>query len=263
MATASTDVQIAIKCMKTGACDYITKPFELDKVVHIIRRALRERELVIENRNYKQSLEVRVRYQARKLNAAYLNSIKSLAQALEAKDRYTKGHSLRVSRLAVAIAEEMGLPQERIDNLKIAGLVHDIGKIGVSEFVLNKPAGLTDGEFNQVKKHCEIGARILKPLGGDDEIIAVVRSHHESYDGNGYPDGLQAGEIPLGARILAVADSYDAMTSERPYRPPVSAGEAADEIERHSDTKFDTDVVAAFFRVLEKSAELLCDSVST
>jgi len=249
MATAITDTSTAIQCMKQGAYDYITKPFNLDEVALSVDRALEKRRLELENRDYQQHLEQKVEAQARKIRASFLSAITALAYALEAKDKYTSGHSQRVAETSVAIAKELGLSQHSIERIRQAGLIHDIGKIGVRESVLNKPGRLTDEEFHHIKSHCEIGEHILTPIVEDEEILKVVRHHHERYDGRGYPDGLKSEQIPLGARILAVADTYDAMTSERPYREAMSDETACDEIKRCKCTQFDPVVADAFLRV--------------
>ena len=279
MATANTDTDTAVNCMKHGAYDYVTKPFNLGGVVLSVERALERKRLELENRDYQQHLEERVSQQAEKIRQSFLNSITALAYALEAKDRYTSGHSERVAALSVAIATELGLPPEEIEKIRLAGLLHDIGKIGVKEPVLNKPGGLTDDEFQYVKSHCELGERILAPIVEDKEILFMVRHHHERYDGAGYPDGLPLTKMPLsadilaaegcpekvhegvegevslwcrGASVLAVADSFDAMTSERPYRRAMSDEIACAEIERGRGTQFTPAVVDAFLRVKKK-----------
>jgi len=248
MATAVTDTNIAIQCMKQGAYDYLTKPFSLDEVILSVDRALERRRLELENRDYQQHLEQKVAEQAKKIRASFLSAITALAYALEAKDKYTSGHSQRVAKISVAIAKELGMPQDSIDKIRLAGLVHDIGKIGVKESVLNKTGKLTDEEYQQIKSHCEAGEHILIPVVEDEEILRAVRHHHERYDGRGYPDGLSGERIPLGARILAVADAYDAMTSERPYREAMSAETAYIEIERGKSIQFDPEVADAFLR---------------
>ena len=249
MATAITETSTAVHCMRLGAYDYITKPFNLDEVSLSVGKALEKRRLELENRDYQQHLEQRVKEQAKKIRVSFLNAITALAYALEAKDRYTSGHSLRVAEMSVAIARELGLPPDRIDSIRLAGQVHDIGKIGVRETVLNKPAKLTDEESKQIKRHCEIGEHILSPIVDDEEILNMVRHHHERHNGTGYPDGLSGEQIPLGARILAVADAFDAMTSERPYREVMSGEEACAEIERGKGTQFNAEVVEAFLRI--------------
>ena len=248
MATAITDTNIAIQCMKQGAYDYLTKPFNLDEVVLSVDRALEKRRLELENRDYQQHLEQKVEAQARRIRTSFLSAITALAYALEAKDKYTSGHSQRVAEISVAIAKEMGLSQHSTERIRQAGLIHDIGKIGVRESVLNKPGHLTDEEFQHVKEHCETGEHILAPIVEDEEILKVVRHHHERYDGTGYPNRLSAEQIPLGARIMAVADTYDAMTSERPYRKAMSDETAYAEIESGKRTQFDPEAADAFLR---------------
>lgn len=253
MATATADINIAIQCMKQGAYDYITKPFNLDEVFISVGRALEKRKLELENKDYRHHLEDKVAEQAVRIRASFLSAITALAYALEAKDEYTRGHSQRVADIAVAIAKEMRLPQGIIDKIKLAGLVHDIGKIGVRESILNKPGSLTDGEFQDIQKHPEVGEHILSPLAGNEEILRLVRGHHERYDGSGYPDRLKDYQIPLGARILAISDAYEAMTSERPYRKAMNNEVACAEIERGRGTQFDPEVGNAFLRNKDSS----------
>lgn len=249
MATAVADTDIAIQCMKNGAYDYLTKPFNLEGVALSVGRALEKRRLELANRDYEQNLEQKVKKQARKISASFFNAITSLAYALEAKDEYTSGHSRRVAETAVSIAKELGMPLDSVEKIRLAGLIHDIGKIGVRENVLNKPAKLTDEEFCQVKRHCEMGEYILKPIVDAEDILKMVRHHHEQYAGSGYPDALSGDGILLGARILAVADAYDAMISERPYREAMSIEVACAEIERCKGTQFDPEVVKAFHKM--------------
>lgn len=229
----------------------ITKPFELEDVTISVARALEKRSLELENEEYQQHLEEKVTEQANKIRTSFLNAITSLAYALEAKDKYTSGHSQRVADLSAAIAKELNLPQDKINKLKLAGLVHDIGKIGINESVLNKPSRLTEKELEQVRRHPEIGEHILSPIVDALEILESVRNHHEYYDGKGYPDALKKEQIPLGARILAVSDAYEAMTSERPYRSKMSDEKAREEISRNKGTQFDPEIADAF--LLNKS----------
>lgn len=248
MITAITDMQIAVQCMKQGAYDYVTKPFELDDVTIGVGRALEKRRLELETEEYRQHLEEKVTEQANKIRVSFLNSITSLAYALEAKDAYTSGHSQKVADISVAIAKELDLPSEDIEKIRLAGLVHDIGKLGVKESVLNKPDRLTDEEFRQIQNHSEMGEHILAPIAGDSKILKMVRNHHERYDGTGYPDRLKGDQIPLCARIITVSDAYEAMTSERPYRSKMSDEEARGEISRSKGTQFDPEVADAFLR---------------
>lgn len=251
MATATTDTSIAIQCMKQGAYDYISKPFDLNEVALGIERALEKRRLELENRDYQQQLERKVEEQARKIRASFFNAMIALVHALEAKDSYTSGHSQRVSEVSVAVAEALGMPPESVQKIRLAGLIHDIGKIGVREFVLNRPGRVTDEEFLHIKSHTGVGMRILIPIVEDKEILEMVEHHHERYDGTGYPDGLSGEQIPFGARILMVTDSYDAMTSERPYRQAMDIEKACAEIEDGKGSQFDPKVADAFLKIRE------------
>ena len=248
--TAIADVETAVKSMKMGAYDYIVKPVDLNMLTISIDRALDKRRLMLENRNYQLHIEDRLEEQTRKIRESFLNSIKSLAYALEAKDKYTSGHSQSVTELAVAIAQELGISQDMVEKIRLAGLVHDIGKIGVRESVLNKPGNLTGDEYQHVMSHCEIGERILSPIIEDEEILKMVRHHHEHYDGSGYPDSLSVEQIPQGARILAVADAYDAMTSGRLYQQATSLEAACAELEKGKGKQFDPVIVDAFLKVM-------------
>jgi HD-GYP domain-containing protein (c-di-GMP phosphodiesterase class II) len=219
-----------------------------------VAQALDKRRLILENRAYREGLEQRVTVQARRLEELFLASVQSLAEALELKDPYTRGHSVRVSHYSSVIARTMGLDGEMLRQIELGGHVHDIGKIGVRESVLNKPDRLSEEEYRHIMTHPVLGWRILAPLLGDTpNALNIVRSHHERYDGRGVPDGLKAEEIPLEARIAAAADSLDAMTSDRPYRASeMTLQLAMDEIKRCSTTQFDPSVVEAVVLAAER-----------
>lgn len=252
MITAVADVSTAVNCLNVGAMDYLTKPFHLEEVRARVRQALERRRLVIDNRDYQERLEDRVKVQARRLEELFLASIQSLADSLEVKDPYTLGHSLRVSRHSVVIARALGLDREVVAQVELGGHVHDIGKIGVREAVLNKPGPLTPDEYQHIMTHPMVGWRILSPLLAEKPIaLNIVRSHHERYDGRGIPDGLAAEEIPLEARIAAVADTFDAMTSVRPYRPGAPVAATIVELRRCSGSQFDPRVVDSFVAAVE------------
>ncbi len=249
MATGVTDIHVAIQCLKKGAYDYLTKPFNLGEVALCVKRALEKRRLELENRYYQRNLEQKVKEQTEKIRTTFLNAIAALVHALEAKDKYTSGHSRRVSEISVTIAKELGLAPDSIERIRLAGLIHDIGKIGVRESVLNKSTQLTKLEYRHVANHCEVGEQILAPVVESEELLRIVRHHHERYDGSGYPDGLSAEQIPLGARIVAVADTYDAMACERSYRKAIGSDAAYAEIERCKGTQSDPMVVDCFLRI--------------
>lgn len=183
----------------------------------------------------------------------YLDTLEALASALDAKDTYTKGHSDRVAMYAVKIARELGLPEDRIEAIEHMALLHDIGKIGVNEELLSRPGKLTDNEFEQIKLHPVIGANILKEIQNFDPVTEFVKFHHEKYDGSGYPYRIKGDKIPLEARIITLADSFDAMTSDRSYRKGMSLQEALDEVRRSSGSHFDPKVVDAFLNYFNKS----------
>jgi len=252
MITAVADVEVAVNCLAGGAADYVVKPYQLEDVRARVAQALDKRRLLLENRAYRESLEDRVREQARENEELFLASIQSLAEALELKDPYTRGHSIRVSKYSSAIACAMGLHGEMLRQIELGGHVHDIGKIGVRETVLNKAERLTAEEYEHIMTHPVLGWRILAPLLADrPSALNIVRSHHERYDGLGTPDGLSGSAIPLEARIVAVADALDAMTSDRPYRPcEMSLSEALDEIRRNALTQFDPHFVEALTRAV-------------
>ena len=249
MITATADVDVAVSCLGMGAMDYLTKPFHLDEVRARVRQVMEKRRLVLENRGYHEELEQRVAAQAYRLEQVFIGGIQALAEALEVKDPYTRGHSVRVGKYASVIAQVLGVGGERLRQIELGGHVHDIGKIGVREEVLNKAGPLTPDEYQHIMAHPVVGWRILSPLLTDEPVILnVVRSHHERYDGRGLPDGLAGEAIPFEARIAAVADSFDAMTSARSYRsrPPLTLEEALAEVRRNAGTQFDPAVVEAF-----------------
>lgn len=252
MVTAVSDMSTAIETLKMGAYDFITKPFNLDEVLIAVDRALEKRDLILKNREYQMYLEDRVEEQTRQIKNLYLDAIKSLVSALEAKDKYTEGHSRRVTCYAVEISRRLNLAAEQIHKIYLAGLLHDIGKIGVKESILNKPTALDAEEVSQIYHHPDISAKILYPILRDRDVLGYVKHHHEYWDGTGRPDGLKHTSIPIGARIMAVADSFDAITSDRPYRSARPISFAVNEIQRCSGSQFDPDVVTAFLRFVHE-----------
>jgi len=193
----------------------------------------------------------------RDMRQNYVETIQSLAQAIDAKDHYTMGHSERVAYYSVEIARVLGWRQSELEQLFFTALLHDIGKIGISEEVLNKAGRLTIEERSAITKHAELGAVIVSKVSFLREEAKYIRHHHEHYSGLGYPAGLSGESIPLGARIIAVADSFDAMTSRRVYHSPRSAYEAVEELKNCSGTQFDPKVVDAFLKVIEAQSDIL------
>lgn len=190
-----------------------------------------------------------------RIEKAYLDMVQTLRYTVEAKDSYTRGHSDRVSEYSVLIGRKLGLQEEQIKTLRIGGLFHDIGKIGIPDSILLKPGRLTDEEYTQIKAHPGIGAHILGSADIFKDIIPIVKHHHEKYDGTGYPGMLKGEEIPYLARIAAVADTFDAMTSRRSYRGPIDIEHVKDEIKRCEGTQFDPQVAEAFLEILNNNYE--------
>ena len=189
------------------------------------------------------------------LEKAYMQTIETLRTVVETRDAETKGHSERVSSLGVALAKEMGMSEKEVDQIRIAGLFHDIGKIGVPDAILLKNGPLTDAEYEEIKKHPDEGEKIIAAYVPFKEMLPIVRSHHERFDGRGYPDKLKGEEITLGARVIAVADSFDAMISNRTYRQGLGYEKTMAEMEKGRNTQFDSQVVDALLRVVEKNGQ--------
>src|SRR5918995_4698899 len=247
MLTGVSDTSTAVDCLHRGAADFLLKPISMSELQARVTRALEKRALVLQNRFYQEHLERQVHEQAARIQELFLQGVQMLARALEAKDAYTRGHSIRVSQYAVATASRMGFEGHSLDGIRLGGELHDIGKIGTSESVLHKPGTLTKEEFDQITKHPLLGEQMLSPLAQESpDVLRIVRSHHERLDGRGFPDGLRGEKIPIEARIVAVADAFDAMTTRRPYResrPPV---EAMLELRRVAGSQLDPEAVEAF-----------------
>lgn len=253
MLSALHDIRIALNAIRAGAYDYVVKPFEKDQLYVAVERALERRRLIEENRRYQLHLEDLVRQRTRLLEAAlaelersYDFTLEALGSALDLKDAETEGHSKRVTAFTLAIGQALGVDPEKRKTIARGAYLHDIGKMAVPDSILRKPGPLTHEERELMRQHCRRGYEIISRIEFLEEVAEIVLSHQEHYDGNGYPRGLKGEEIHLGARIFAVADALDAMTSDRPYRRAMSFEDARAEILRCRGTQFDPAVVDAF-----------------
>lgn len=234
--TGYSTLESAIQALRYGADDYLLKPCREGELLERIQAALARQEIFYRLSRVEENLP----------------AIAALVNATEARDPYTRGHSERVARYATLLAREVGMSEEEIRILWLAGLLHDIGKIGVRDAILYKPGPLNEEEYRRVQDHPVLAAQILHPIPGLRKVVPLVLHHHEHYDGSGYPDGLAGEEIPLGARILAVVDGFEAMTSVRAYRPAFSPEEALERLEQNSGTQYDPDLVQVWTRLVRE-----------
>jgi putative two-component system response regulator len=252
MLTAVNDAPTATEALARGACDYLVKPVELQDLQAAVERALHRRGLLREQGRVERLVreEVTLRTSELEREQSALRHVtvqiaETLINAMEAKSVFLRGHSQRVAELAASIAGELGLDADTVEGVRLAGRLHDIGKIGTREAVLNKPAGLTPEEQDHVRDHVRIGVEILAPLRHLGPVLDFIHDHHEHFDGAGYPRGLAGDAISLGGRILAAADAFDALTSQRAYRAPLNPGEAIELLEGAAGARLDPEVFRA------------------
>lgn len=264
MATGEDDIRTAVEAMKHGADDYLVKPFQLEAAVKSLRRALHKKFLEAEVEKYRHHLEEMVEQRTHQLQVAmtrieraYDQTLEALGAALDLRDTETAGHSHRVSLYCLAIARAIGCTNEQLKTIARGSYLHDIGKIGIPDSVLLKQGKLTPQEMTVMQTHVRIGYELLSRIPFLASASKIVLAHQERYDGAGYPQGLMGEEIPLGARIFAVADTLDAMTSDRPYRQALPFETARDEIIRESGKQFDPDVVRVFLSLPEETWETI------
>ena len=256
MLTAYGDTEAAVECLRKGATDYLLKPPKVTDLIRSIERALARRRLELARQRYRRSLEKRVRDRTaelqqalRDLEATYGTTLWALVAALDAREHEVSNHSQRVVRYTLAIARRMGLPEADLPDIGRGALLHDIGKIGIPDGILLKPGKLTDEEWQVMRRHPQIGFEILKAIPFLGSPADIVLSHQERFDGKGYPRALAGEAIPLGARIFSIADCYDAMTSDRPYRKKTTIDAARAEVARCAGTQFDPRAAEAFLAV--------------
>ncbi len=270
MVTAVHDISVALAAIRNGAYDYLLKPFERDQLLAVARRALEAHRLRVENRTYQSTLEALVdqrtqelRETIAELERSYDVTLEALGDALDLKDAETEGHSRRVTAFTIQIGRAMGLDQQALRVLARGAFLHDIGKMAIPDAILRKPYPLNAEEKNIVQEHSYLGYRMLKKIPFLADAAVIVYAHQEHWDGSGYPRQLSGEDIPLGARIFAVADTLDAITSDRPYRAARSVDEARDEIAAWSGRQFDPSVVSVFHAIPSSVWEELHNAINS
>ncbi len=237
---------------------YCEKSDKFDQIILLVESALKS----VSQMRIIKDINTKLETAYAELKDAYRGTMESLRLAVDAKDSYTKNHSDRVSYYSVLIAKKLNLPESEIELIRDGGLFHDIGKIGIPDSILQKTTRLTDEEYDDIKNHPSIGAHILKPAKIFENIIPIVKHHHERYDGRGYPSSLKGEEIPLSARIVCVADSFDAMTSDRSYRPRFTLFKALEELERCKGSQFDPQLVDIFVEEVRNNSEQIAKDLN-
>lgn len=269
MVTAMNDISVALQALRNGAYDYLLKPFEREQLLATVRRALEHRRLKRENDAYRTNLESLVTARTQQWKTALANLEKSydilleaLGDALDLKDAETEGHSRRVTAYTIAIAKKMGLQNEEIRVIARGAFLHDIGKMAIPDSILRKPGKLTPEQTEIMKEHAFLGYKILSKIPFLAQAAEIVHAHQEKYDGSGYPRGLKGDQIPLGARIFSIADTLDAMTVDRPYRPAQSFHAARKEIQAFAGRQFDPAIVAVYLEMPDNIWEGLRNDIS-
>ena len=270
MVTGLNDVRTGIEAMKRGAADYVVKPFDLEAVVNSVNRALGIKAMELELEKYRQNLEQMVEERAKQLEAArrrieltYDETLEALGAALDLRDTETAGHSQRVTRYCLKMAQAMGCSADELKQIARGSYLHDIGKIGIPDSILLKEGKLTEEEIQVMQTHVRIGYELVSRIVFLAGAAEIVLTHQERYDGTGYPQGLMGREIPLGSRIFSVADTLDAMTSDRPYRRALPFSAAREEIIRESERQFDPEVVKVFLSIPEQAWDEIRHEVAT
>ncbi len=253
--TSSNEINHSIEALRANANDYILKPISMEDLATRIALTFMKTEALKREKIQQFRMVEKVMENDKKVEETFLKSIRSFINAIEARDRYTKGHSIRVSGLVDKLLKKLGINSDVAADILLASQLHDIGKMGVSDTILNKHSGLSNDEFHIMKTHPEVGYFILKPILSDEGLQGILH-HHERWDGEGYPMNLSGQEIPLVARIINLADSYDAMVSDRNYRRSMNLDQAVSEIERCAGAQFDPRLVPAFVEVLRENHQM-------
>ena len=263
MLTAVNEAAAATDALSRGALDYLVKPVALADLGAAVERAVHRRQLEIDRRNVERHIREEVMLRTMELEREQetlrtltIGIAETLINAMEAKDVYLRGHSRRVAELAASVAEELGLDADLVENVRLAGRLHDIGKIGIREDILNKPGALTSDEYAHVKEHVRIGMEILEPLRHIPEALEFIHDHHEHFDGSGYPRGKSGAEISIGGRILAACDAFDAMTSRRAFREAFDEKQTIEFLDAEIGRLLDPKVFAALEKVVVRRATL-------
>jgi response regulator RpfG family c-di-GMP phosphodiesterase len=256
LVTGNCELQTAVDSMKLGAFDYVTKPFELQTVLDRVKSALNQRSQQLREEQAVQELRDSLQTQTQALDSARSDldldhhaTLEALIRALDARAHETETHSCRVRAYSLCLGERLGLREEQMEDLGQGALLHDVGMIGVSDTILLKNGKLSEEEWTEVKRHPLIGEEIVKGMELLEKAVELILYHHERFDGQGYPYGLQGEEIPLAARLFSVVDTYDALTSDRPYRKALSAEAARIEIECSAGTQLDPQIVRQFLQI--------------
>ncbi len=283
MVSGVVDTDTALESIRRGACDYVTKPFNLTDVLFTVDRVVEQRRLLDENREYQRDLEKKVSERTEELSRktkevqslftelktafneiqnTYEATLEALIAALDSRDSETQGHSMRVAEYTALVARHLGISEPELTDIRRGALLHDVGKIGIPDAILRKPGPLNAEEWKIMEQHPELGYAMLKGITFLAGAIPIVLSHQEKFDGTGYPGGLEGNGIPLGARIFSVVDTYDAITSTRPYRAGRSYEVARDEIIKYSGTQFDPQVVETFLKLPQQEFDIIRERIT-